>query len=99
MCTWEPRHNHVISTRFERKASARLFAWLKKVQDSAKRPGWMLQHVFDDLGRYWNTYKFKAISDQAKKARGSLKGGSLHTGGAKTVGTIAREMVSSNSNF
>ncbi|WMV37314.1 hypothetical protein MTR67_030699, partial [Solanum verrucosum] len=36
--------------------------------------------------------KFKAISDQAKKARGSLKGGSLHTGGAKTVGTIAREM-------
>ncbi|KAH0723904.1 hypothetical protein KY289_006948 [Solanum tuberosum] len=26
-------------------------------------------------------------------ARGSLKGGSLHTGGAKTVGTIAREMV------
>ncbi|WMV16814.1 hypothetical protein MTR67_010199 [Solanum verrucosum] len=25
-------------------------------------------------------------------SRGSLKGGSLHTGGAKTVGTIAREM-------
>ncbi|WMV33639.1 hypothetical protein MTR67_027024 [Solanum verrucosum] len=41
---------------------------------------------------YWDTYKFKAISDQAKKARGSLKGGSLHTEGAKTVGTIAREM-------
>ncbi|WMV57822.1 hypothetical protein MTR67_051207 [Solanum verrucosum] len=41
---------------------------------------------------YWNTYKFKAISDQAKMTRGSLKGGSLHTGGAKTVGTIKREM-------
>ncbi|WMV33433.1 hypothetical protein MTR67_026818 [Solanum verrucosum] len=27
-----------------------------------------------------------------KKARGSLNGGSLHTGGAKSVGTIAREM-------
>ncbi|WMV45121.1 hypothetical protein MTR67_038506 [Solanum verrucosum] len=35
---------------------------------------------------------FKAISDQAKMARGSLKGGSLHIGGAKKVGTIAREM-------
>ncbi|XP_049399729.1 uncharacterized protein LOC125863763 [Solanum stenotomum] len=32
------------------------------------------------------------MSEQAKKARGSLKGGSLHTGGAKTVGTIIREM-------
>ncbi|WMV33913.1 hypothetical protein MTR67_027298 [Solanum verrucosum] len=52
----------------------------------------MLPHVFDDLGRYWNTYKFKAISNQTKKARGSLKGGSLHIGGAKSVGTIAREM-------
>ncbi|WMV54577.1 hypothetical protein MTR67_047962 [Solanum verrucosum] len=41
---------------------------------------------------YWNTDKFKAISDQAKKARGSLKGGSLHTESAKTIGTIAREM-------
>ncbi|KAK4728062.1 hypothetical protein R3W88_021050 [Solanum pinnatisectum] len=29
---------------------------------------------------------------QAKKARGSLKSDSLHTGGAKTVGTIAQEM-------
>ncbi|WMV51031.1 hypothetical protein MTR67_044416 [Solanum verrucosum] len=30
--------------------------------------------------------------EQAKKSRGSLKGGSLHTGGAKSVGTITREM-------
>ncbi|WMV19763.1 hypothetical protein MTR67_013148, partial [Solanum verrucosum] len=41
---------------------------------------------------YWNTYKLKAMSKQAKKAKGSLKGGSLHTEGAKTVGTITREM-------
>ena len=99
MCTWESRYNLVIGTTFERKASTRLSSWLKKVRDSGKCPGWMLPHVFDELGQYWNTDKFKAISDQAKMARGSLKGGSLHTGGAKTVGTIAREMVSSNSNF
>ncbi|WMV29884.1 hypothetical protein MTR67_023269 [Solanum verrucosum] len=79
-------------TTFERKASARLSSWIKSIRDSGERPGWMLPHVFDELGQYWNTNKFKAISDQAKMARGSLKGGSLHTGGAKTVGTIAREM-------
>ncbi|KAG5610675.1 hypothetical protein H5410_021956 [Solanum commersonii] len=33
------------------------------------------------------------MSEQVKKDRCSLKGGSLHTGGAKTVGTITREMV------
>ncbi|KAG5576624.1 hypothetical protein H5410_056758 [Solanum commersonii] len=32
------------------------------------------------------------MSEQAKKARDSLNGGSLHTRGAKTVGTITREM-------
>ncbi|WMV40881.1 hypothetical protein MTR67_034266 [Solanum verrucosum] len=32
------------------------------------------------------------MSEQAKKARGSLKGDLLHTGGAKTVGTITKEM-------
>ncbi|WMV50970.1 hypothetical protein MTR67_044355 [Solanum verrucosum] len=92
MCTWESRYNLVIGTTFERKASTRLFSWLKSVRDSGERPGWMLPHVFAKLGQYWNTEKFKAISDQAKMARGSLKGGSLNTGGAKTVGTIAREM-------
>ncbi|WMV08696.1 hypothetical protein MTR67_002081 [Solanum verrucosum] len=54
-------------------------------------PNSIRQVMFNNF-KYWNTYKFKAISDQAKMARDSLKGGSLHTGGAKTVGTIAREM-------
>ncbi|WMV33647.1 hypothetical protein MTR67_027032 [Solanum verrucosum] len=53
----------------------------------------MLPHIFDDLRAYWNTEKFKAISEQAKKARGILKGDSFHTGGAKTVGKITREMT------
>ncbi|WMV07441.1 hypothetical protein MTR67_000826 [Solanum verrucosum] len=54
-------------------------------------PNSIRQAMFNNF-KYWNTDKFKAISDQAKMARGSLKGGSLHTGGAKMVGTIAREM-------
>ncbi|WMV45288.1 hypothetical protein MTR67_038673 [Solanum verrucosum] len=59
----------------------------------AKDAARALKDYYVYLGvEYWNTDKFKAISDQAKKARGSLKGDSLHTGGAKMVGTIAREI-------
>ncbi|WMV41884.1 hypothetical protein MTR67_035269 [Solanum verrucosum] len=68
-----------------------MFNEFQKVWDTNQRSGWMLPHVFDDLRLYWNTDKFKAMSEQAKKARGSLKGGSLHTVGAEIVGTITRE--------
>ncbi|PHU12385.1 hypothetical protein BC332_19315 [Capsicum chinense] len=34
----------------------------------------------------------RALNEQNKKAKSSLKGGSLHTGGAKNVGVIVREM-------
>ncbi|WMV33905.1 hypothetical protein MTR67_027290 [Solanum verrucosum] len=57
----------------------------------SKIPNSIRQAMFNNF-KYWNTSKFKAISEQAKKATGSLKGGSLHTGGAKTIGTITREM-------
>ncbi|KAG5605318.1 hypothetical protein H5410_026810 [Solanum commersonii] len=73
MCTWEPRCNLVITTTFERRASARLSSWLKKIWDSVERLDWMLSHVFDELGLYWNTDKFKTISEQAQTARGSLR--------------------------
>ncbi|KAH0655542.1 hypothetical protein KY285_030424 [Solanum tuberosum] len=92
MCIWEPTYNLIITATFERRASARLSSWLKKVRNSDERPDWMFPHIFDELRLYWNTDKFKAISEQGKKARGSLKSGSLPTGGAKTIGTIAREM-------
>ncbi|WMV45843.1 hypothetical protein MTR67_039228 [Solanum verrucosum] len=92
LCTRESRYNFVIETTFERRASARLSSWLKKVWDTDQCPGWMLPYDFDESSLYWNTDKCKAMSEQAKKARGSLKGGMLHTGGAKTVGTITREM-------
>ncbi|WMV32751.1 hypothetical protein MTR67_026136 [Solanum verrucosum] len=93
MCTWESRYDLVITITFERRASPRLSSWLKKVRDTDQRPDWMLPHVFDELRQYWNTDKFKAMSEQAKKARDSLKGGSLHTEGANTIGTITREML------
>ncbi|WMV57921.1 hypothetical protein MTR67_051306 [Solanum verrucosum] len=83
----------VIATTFEKRASARLSSWLKKARDTDQCPNWILPHVFDEMCHYWNIDKFKAMFEQAKKTRGSLKGGSLHTRGAKSIGTITREMI------
>ncbi|TMX01566.1 hypothetical protein EJD97_024275 [Solanum chilense] len=85
MYTWDARKNLVILTTFEKKSSATLSGWIKNVWDSSERPHWMLPHGFGQLGLYWSTHKIKAISDQAKNARGSLKGGSLHIVGAKSI--------------
>lgn len=70
-----------------------LSSWLKNTRDNGERSEWMLPHVFDEKGLYWNTNKFKEISHHGKYVGGNLKGGSLHTGGEKFVGTITREMV------
>lgn len=47
MCTWKLKQNMVIAITFERKASARLSNWLKKVRDNVKVESWMLPHVFE----------------------------------------------------
>ncbi|KAG5596378.1 hypothetical protein H5410_037610 [Solanum commersonii] len=49
MCTWDLRYNLFITTTFERRASAKLSSWLKKVRDTDERLDWMLPHIFDEL--------------------------------------------------
>ncbi|KAG5598973.1 hypothetical protein H5410_030343 [Solanum commersonii] len=73
MCTWESRYNLVIGTTFERKASTRLSSWLKSVRDSGERPGWMLPHVFDELGQYWNTESLRQYQIKPKWLEAVLK--------------------------
>lgn len=48
----------------------------------------MLPHVFYELRQYWKRNKFNAMSEQAKKTKGSLKGVSLHIAGAKIIGIL-----------
>lgn len=100
MCTWKLKYNIVIATIFEGKLSARLSSWPKRVRDNDTLGHWLFPNVFEDLRQYWNTDEFKVVFEQAIKARNSLKGGLLHNRGAKSVGTITREMVSfRNFNF
>ncbi|WMV30241.1 hypothetical protein MTR67_023626 [Solanum verrucosum] len=37
MCTWESSYHLVITTTFDRRASAKLSRWIKKVRDSGER--------------------------------------------------------------
>ncbi|WMV24320.1 hypothetical protein MTR67_017705 [Solanum verrucosum] len=73
ICTWEPRFNMVIAITFERRASVRLSSWLKKARDTDQCPGWTLTHVFDELHQYWNTDKFKAMSNKPKRLEAVLR--------------------------
>ncbi|KAM3320885.1 putative protein isoform X3 [Capsicum chacoense] len=77
---------------FKRNVGAKLRNWLERVRRTDNVAQWILKDVYDDLCIYWESPEYKALSEQNKKARASLKGGSLHTGGAKSVRVIVREM-------
>ncbi|XP_047249921.1 uncharacterized protein LOC124885713 [Capsicum annuum] len=85
-------HGQAMFEEFKRNASAKLRNWLECVRRTGNVTQWLLKFVYDDLCIYWESPEYKAIYEQNKKARSSLKGGSLHTGGAKSVGVIVREM-------
>ncbi|XP_047261406.1 uncharacterized protein LOC124894960 isoform X1 [Capsicum annuum] len=92
MCTWLEKYNRAICTTFERNAGTRLRNWLECVRRTGNVAQWLLKEVYDDLCIYTDTPEYKALSEQNKKVRTSLKGGSLHTGGAKSVSVIVQEM-------
>ncbi|XP_047255392.1 uncharacterized protein LOC107847621 isoform X2 [Capsicum annuum] len=85
-------HRQVMFEEFKRNAGAKLRNWLERVRRTGNVAQWLLKIVYDDLCIYWESPEYKAISKQNKKARASLKDGSLHIGGAKSVRVIVREM-------
>ena len=99
MCTWLRKHNKVMSVIFENHAGARLKGWLERIRRKENVKEWLLKEMYYDMHVIWDSPEYKALSEKNKQARASLKGGSLHTGGAKSVGTIIREMVSNNLKF
>ncbi|XP_059287808.1 uncharacterized protein LOC132041070 [Lycium ferocissimum] len=57
-----------------------------------RMPQWLNAEQWEKLKAYWRTPEFIAKSEQAKAARASQKGGSLHTAGARSQGHVARTM-------
>ncbi|KAK4359569.1 hypothetical protein RND71_021798 [Anisodus tanguticus] len=58
-----------------------------------RQPFWLTDGQWEQLKAYWRTPEVIAKSEQAKAARASQKGGSLHTTGARSQGHVARKMV------
>ncbi|KAM3323866.1 hypothetical protein P3S67_005017 [Capsicum chacoense] len=73
---------------FKRNASAKLRNWLERVRRTRNVAQWLLKEVYVDLCIYWESTEYKELSEKNKKSRASLKGGSLHTEGAKSVSVI-----------
>jgi len=82
-----------VAANFYLKARKRLSHSFSKARKLNQKPDWLLQNLWEDLQRQWLTAKFLEKSEKGKKARASEKGGSLHTGGAISLGTIKRRMV------
>ncbi|XP_059302039.1 LOW QUALITY PROTEIN: cytochrome P450 71AP13-like [Lycium ferocissimum] len=92
LCRWDPTHNERVAVNFEKKGSARLFDWFSTARKHMKKPQWITDGQWEQLKAYWRTPEFIADFEQAKTARASQKGGSLHTAGAKSQGHVARTM-------
>ncbi|XP_070011782.1 uncharacterized protein [Nicotiana sylvestris] len=91
-CVWEHRYSADVAANFHLKARKRLSHCFSKARKLNQKPEWLLQNLWEDLQRQWLTAEFLEKSEKGKKARASEKGGSLHTGGAISLGTIKRRM-------
>ncbi|XP_060187977.1 LOW QUALITY PROTEIN: cytochrome P450 71AP13-like [Lycium barbarum] len=92
LCRWDPTHNERVVVNFEKKGSARLSGWFSTTRKHMKKPQWLTDGQWEQLKAYWRTPEFIAEFEQAKTARASQKGGSLHTVGAKSQGHVAKIM-------
>ncbi|KAM3344018.1 hypothetical protein P3S68_026109 [Capsicum galapagoense] len=92
-CFWHPEHEAQIKVNFKLKAWRILTGLLSKAREKNKKPRWILPENWQKLVKYWETdSRFKKMREIGKKARASLKGGSLHTSRAQSQGNIRRKL-------
>jgi len=93
-CAWRPEHETKICANFHKKAARVLASLLMKARKNNKNPRWILSEDWEKLLVHWaNDPRFKQMSEIGKKARSSTKGGSLHTSGAQSQGSVRRKLV------
>ncbi|XP_070042531.1 uncharacterized protein [Nicotiana tomentosiformis] len=92
-CTWSPDEDHVIRENFQKRIAHRLSDMFSDTRTKGKMHGWILPDEWKELLKYWATKDVKKKSEQAKAARNSEKGGSLHTCGSVSMGTAKRILV------
>jgi len=91
---WRLEHETKICANFHKKAARVLANLLMKARKNNKNPRWILSEDWEKLLVHWaNDPRFKQMSEIGKKARSSTKGGSLHTSGAQSQGSMRRKLV------
>ncbi|XP_060168949.1 uncharacterized protein LOC132599690 [Lycium barbarum] len=91
-CTWNPVEDSVIRSNFTKKVSSRLSNIFSEARKKGQKPGWLGTNYWEELNQYWATPEFQKKSAQTKAARKSEKGGSLHTCGLVSMGTVRRKL-------
>ncbi|XP_049364747.1 uncharacterized protein LOC125829580 [Solanum verrucosum] len=92
-CAWRPEHEIKICANFHKKVVRVLASLLTKTRKNNKNPRWILSKDWEKLLVHWaNDPRFKQMSEISKKARSSTKGGSLHTSGAQSQGSVRRKL-------
>ncbi|KAJ8528086.1 hypothetical protein K7X08_015537 [Anisodus acutangulus] len=82
-CWWKPEHEALVAQNFEKKAGNILKHVLRRARINNLRPRWICDDSWQELLHYWATdQKFLKHFANAKAAKASENGGSLHTSGA-----------------
>ncbi|XP_070037541.1 uncharacterized protein [Nicotiana tomentosiformis] len=57
-CVWEARYSAEVAANFYHKAHKRLADAFSDARNKNKRPGWLLENLWNDLQRQWLTAEF-----------------------------------------
>jgi hypothetical protein len=94
--TWPPEHNDRVRRNFEKRGAAKMSQIFQDVRKKLEeKPSWMGERVWEELTKYWGSYKFKKASATNTRNRKSMDGASLHTGGSIPHRVHWKRMVSS----
>ncbi|RAL48019.1 hypothetical protein DM860_017796 [Cuscuta australis] len=80
-CTWNPARTDTMKKNWKHRGSKQLSSLLRHARAANKKPDWCGEAAWNDLQTYWSSDKYKLISEQNSKNRGSAEGGALHTTG------------------
>ncbi|KAK7244595.1 hypothetical protein RIF29_39419 [Crotalaria pallida] len=91
--SWQPFLEPEIRKLFNSSMSSRIRNTFAEARKKNVCPNWLQVDIWECLCAHWQTDEYKRIQEVGKANRASEKGGSLHTGGKKTIIDHARDMA------
>ncbi|KAK7250616.1 hypothetical protein RIF29_33158 [Crotalaria pallida] len=91
--SWQPFLEPEIRKLFNSSMSSRIRNTFCEARKKNVRPNWLQVDIWECLCAHWQIDEYKRIQEVGKANRASEKGGSLHTGGRKTIIDHAQDMA------